>query len=386
MRTRARAAAVPDSTAFMWTLIFTAIVFLRPQDVIPPLEYLHLAEISAIAGLVSLVGGRLARRKPMMRFTPELIGVFALGAVILFTVPFSIWPGGSFSVFTQLYAKVILIYLLAVNVLDSPNRLERLTWILVLAVGYIGLRAVIDYARGVNMVAHGTRVRGSVGGIIGNPNDLALNMVVFLPFAAFFTLRAGSAMRRLTAAFCAVCMLGAIVASGSRGGFLGFLAMVLVLAVVSVRRHPGLVLGSAFAAMCAMPLLPGTYWHRIASITDSSKDDFGSEEARKELFTESFDAFVQHPLTGVGAGNFKDWNPDKRVQAWHESHNVWLQVAAELGIFGLAALMFLVGRSLLAVLQTRALLARMRRPARRQKSPPPDLPEEIGRASCRERV
>ena len=354
------AKAEPATAEFTWTLIFTAILFLRPQDVIPPLEYLHLAEVSAICGLTALVLGRLRRgRPPIARLTPDLIGVLAFGAIILLTAPFSIWLGGSIGVFTGMYAKVILVYLLTVNVLESPDRIERITWVLVLAVGYIGFRAVLDYVRGENLVGHGTRVMGSVGGIMENPNDLALNMVSFLPLAAFSAMRPVAPIKRLFAAGAALSMLGAIVASGSRGGFLGFAAMVVVLAALAVRQRPAFVITGALVVLCALPVLPASYWRRIESITDSSKDDFQSEDSRRRLFSESFDAFVQNPLTGVGAGEFKDWNPEKRVEAWHESHNVWLQVGAELGIFGVAVFAFLVSRAFTAVIQTRRSLRRV---------------------------
>jgi O-antigen ligase len=371
-KSSAKRTAKADNAAFFWTLLFTGILFLRPQDIVPPLAALHLAELSAIGGLTALVLGRLARRGPLTKWTPELLGVLAFGAVILATAPFSIWLGGSVGVFTDLYAKVILVYLLAVNVLDSSDRLDRLTWLLVLSVGYIGFRAVIDYVRGVNMVGHGTRVMGSVGGIMQNPNDLALNMVVFLPLATFSAMRPVSMIKRLVAAGCALFMLGAIVASGSRGGFLGFAAMLLVLAAFAVRQRPALVVTGALVVFCALPVLPESYWRRIESITDSSKDDFGSGDARKRLFGESFDAFLANPLTGVGAGEFKDWNPEKRVEAWHESHNVWLQVGSELGIFGLAVFGFLVARSFVAVFQTRRLLRRGR--GRKRDGPTVNLP------------
>lgn len=359
-KTRGEAPTEPRDWAFTWLLVFTAVLFLRPQDIFPPLGALHLAEMSALAGLVALVVGRLSRGQTITRMTPEFAGVIALGGLILALAPFSIWFGGTVGVFTDQYAKVILIYLLAVNVIDSPKRLERLTWVLVLAVGYVAFRAVLDYARGVNMIRGGTRVMGSVGGMLQNPNDLALAMVVFLPFAAFLVMREGPATRRLVAAFCGFCMMGAIVASGSRGGSLGFVAMLLVLAAFMARQRPGLVFAGALAVMCSLPLVPDSYWDRIASITDSSKDDVQSSQARKRLYAESFDAFLQNPLTGVGAGQFKDWNPTKRVEAWHESHNVWLQVAAEIGIGGLAIFLFLLFRAFYAVLQTRRLVARLR--------------------------
>jgi len=354
IRRRRGQTAEPRDWALTWTLLFTAVLFLRPQDILPPLEALHLAELTAIAGLVSLFLGRLRRGLAPSRLTPDLVGVIALGAVILITAPFSVWMGGSLHVFTELYAKVILAYLLMVNVIWSPRRLERLTWVLVLVVGYVGFRAIIDYVRGANLVGHGTRVQGSVGGIMGNPNDLALNMVAFLPLAAFVVLRREvPTVRRCLAALCAFFMVGAIVASGSRGGFLGFVCMTLVMAAVSIRRHPGIVMGGALAVFLALPLLPASYWHRIDSIADESKDDFGSAQTRRTLLAESLRAFEENPVTGVGAGEFKDWDPEGRDQAWHEAHNVLLQVAAELGIAGLAVFVFLIGRAFSAVLQTR---------------------------------
>lgn len=363
--------AEPRDWAFTWTLIFTGVLFLRPQDLIPPLEALHLAELSAMAGLIALITGRLARRQTLTRMTPEFAGVLALGAVILATAPFSIWFGGAVSVFTDLYLKVALVYLLAVNVIVSPKRVERLTWLLVLAIGYIGFRAVLDYVRGVNLIARGSRVQGAVGGLMQNPNDLALHMVVFMPLAAFVALRSGPPIKRLIAAGAAFAMMGAVVASGSRGGFIGLMVMLLVLAVFAARQRPAMVFAGALVVLCALPVLPSSYWRRVSSITDPSKDDYQSSEARKRLFGEAFDAFVENPITGVGAGQFKDYKPEKRVEAWHETHNIWLQVASELGIFGLGVFTFLMVRAFSGVWQTRRLLARVRAAAAAAKRPSP---------------
>jgi len=187
---------------------------------------------------------------------------------------------------------------------------------------------------------------------------MALNMVSFLPLAALVAMHNRSVFKRLVAALAALFMLGAIVASGSRGGFLGFGAMILVLAAYSVKKHPMFVMGGVLVVICALPLAPSSYWQRIASITDESKDDVQSSQARKALMGQSFDAFMENPLTGVGAGCFKDWNPKDRAEAWHEAHNVWLQVAAELGILGFAVFFFLVMRAFLSVFQTRRQLRR----------------------------
>jgi O-antigen ligase len=343
--------------AFTGLMAFTALLFFRPQDHIPALNALHLAELSALVALAAMIAGRLGRGLAPTRITPELAGIGAFAAIILMTAPFSVWPGGSVATFTDLYLKVLLIFVLMLNTLRTPKRVEQFTWLIVAATGYIAFRATFDYARGINLIENG-RVQGAIGGMFRNPNDLALNMVAVLPLAAAFALWGKSLFRRLAAAACGLLMAAAIVASHSRSGAVGLAAMVLFLGAVFVRRRPGLVLAGVLAAALALPFAPDSYWNRISSITDGSQDDTGSREARKTLLRESLAAFLAHPLTGVGAGQFKNYKPEGRQEAWRESHNVLLQVAAELGLFGVAVFAFLIVRGALASRQARRLLRR----------------------------
>ena len=343
--------------AYTGLLAFTALLFFRPQDQLPVLNPLHLAELSALVALAAMVFGRVGRGLTVTRITPELIAVVGLGALILATAPFSIWMGGAVHTFTDIYVKIILIFVLMLNTLTTPKRIDRFLWLIVIASGYIGFRAVFDYARGINLVENG-RVQGAVGGMFKNPNDLALNMVAVVPFAALFVMRSVGVIRRLVAAGCAVMMLGAVVASQSRSGTIGLGVMMLFLGAPIVRRRPGIAVAGVLALVLALPLMPSSYWHRLSSITDQSQDETGSREARRILLMESFRAFLEHPLTGVGAGQFKNYDPEDRQEAWRESHNIVLQVAAELGVFGLVLLFFMIGRAAFAGRYTRRLLRR----------------------------
>jgi putative inorganic carbon (HCO3(-)) transporter len=355
----ARAGAERRDWAFIGLLAFTAVLYFRPQDQFPPLGMLRLAELAALIGLAGLVFGRLGRNLPITRVTPELVGVAALGMLILALAPMSIWMGGAVATFTDLYVKVMLIFLLMVNTLTTPKRIEQFTWLIVLAGGYISFRAVFDYVRGMNLIENG-RVQGAVGGMFQNPNDLALNLVAMLPLAVALALVARSTFRRMAAIGAAALMVGAIVATHSRSGSVGLGVMIVVLALVLIQRRPRLVLAGALALLLALPLTPASYWDRLASIADESQDDTGSREARSILMREAWAAFLAHPLTGVGAGQFKNYAPDGREEAWRETHNVLLQVAAELGIVGLALFSFLIVRGMLARRQTSRLLHRAR--------------------------
>ena len=64
-------------------------------------------------------------------------------------------------------------------------------------------------------------------------------------------------------------------------------------------------------------------------------------------------------------GQFKNYDPEHREQPWRESHDIVLQVAAELGILGLGTLLFLIARAGMARFQIQRLLRRARGGGRR---------------------
>src|ERR1051325_3507177 len=225
---------------YLWMLAFTAILFFRPQDQIPGLEALHLAELTAIAGLAAMAVRRLSSGQTIAKINAEVVGVLALGGVIVLTIPFSIWPGGSTHVFSDIYVKIILIFALMMSTLTSPRRLRQMTWIMIVASAYIAARGVVDYLRGVNLV-EGDRLRGAVGGMFQNPNDLALNLVTFLAPTLFIVIHDRRPSRRILAAGFAAIMLAAIVCTKSRSGFLGLLVMGLVVAYYAIRVRPGVI-------------------------------------------------------------------------------------------------------------------------------------------------
>ena len=351
-RTAAAAASRPD-WAWRGLLGFTAVLFIRPQEQFPQLASLHLAEMFAIVGILGMVIGRAARGQTIVRLTPEVIGVCAFGAAMLASMPTSFWPGGSVGVFLDIYVKLLLIFVLLAATLDRPERLDQLTFLVVVFSGYIALRAVVDGMRGTNLV-EGGRVAGSVRGIFGNPNDLALNMVVFLPFALvwFFRERA-PLLRRGIAGVCALLMLATIVFTRSRGGALGLAAMVMVLALGSLRLKPAIAAATLAAVILAAPLAPSSFWERMESIADAQKDATGSRQARLDLMKEAWTVFIDHPIVGIGLGQFVNYDPTGRREAWNVTHNALLQVATELGVVGLAPFVFLIASGARAALETR---------------------------------
>jgi len=355
--------AEPRDWGYAGLIAFTAVLLLRPQDRLPGLGSVHIAEICALIGIAPMILHRLARRQPVFRTTPETVGLMGFAAVILAIVPFSIWPGGSVEVLTD-YLKIVIVFILMMNTLTTPKRLEQITWLIIVSCGYIAAYAVLDYMRGTNLV-EGDRVTGSVDGWFGNPNDLALNMVTFMPAALMVALtRRHSVVRRLIAAIVAILMLTAIVFTKSRGGALGLVAMLVAMIFLGRRIRRGFASMALGAVLVTTPFMPASFWSRMASIFDEKQDAIeytGSREARRILLEEGMNAFWQYPLTGVGPGQFKNYNPQGRRERWRETHNALVQVAAETGLFGTIAFSFLIVCGATAAAKTRRLLAKPRR-------------------------
>jgi O-antigen ligase len=337
---------------YLWMIAFTAVLFFRPQDHFAALSPVHLAELTAIAGLVAMAARRMAAGQPIARINPEVVGVLALGAVILFTTPFSFWPSGSLALFSDVYVKIILIFALMVSTITTPKRLSQMTWLIIVICGYLSVRGLYDYMRGVNLM-EGDRLRGAVGGFMENPNDLAMNLIVFMAPALLIVFQDNRLLRRLTAAGIVLVMAMAIVLTKSRAGFLGIGAMGLVVVYYAIRERPGVVFALIFAALIATPMMPESFWDRMSSITNPDEDQTGSRQQRIQLYRQGLQVFSENPLTGIGAGQFVNYDGEMMLARWRVTHNVWLQVAAELGIFGLCTFAFLAWRAFTACFAAR---------------------------------
>jgi len=358
------AADMRDRVAYRALLAFTLVLFVRPQDTIPILDPLHLAEVFGTFGILALVIGRLNRGVPIAKMTLELGAVLAFAGVMLATAPFSIWPGGAVSIVTDLFSKVIVVFVLITNTLTTRARFERFVNVVVLSCCYVAVKVVLDYGAGLNTVEDG-RAQGA-GGLFGNPNDMALNLVAFLPFAVILLLGRSQSMLRAALAIGTPAIVGAIIFSRSRGGMLGLVGMLLVLLFQLRRVRPSVAMTVMAVSLITIPLLPSSFTERMSSIVHPEEDPTGSREARKRLLREAWQAYLDNPVYGLGAGQFHNYNPSGREETWREAHNAWLQVASEMGTGGVLVFAVIVGSGFVAGVQASRALRRARRTLKRR--------------------
>jgi O-antigen ligase len=99
------------------------------------------------------------------------------------------------------------------------------------------------------------------------------------------------------------------------------------------RRIIGAALGLGLLVAVAVGL-QGGYGTRIKSILNPDLDETRSSDARQELLIRSIELAEEHPLLGVGPGQFEEYSGN-----WHVAHNSYTEFAAEAGL--LAAILFI---------------------------------------------
>src|SRR5215510_2578689 len=268
--------------AFAGVYLFTLMLYARPNDLAPALGDFPLVKIVAIGALLIYIGSKTSAGERLSVWTLEMTMLMVIAALGLLLTPTAASREDSIDTLTDPYLKTVIIFILMVNLIDTRQRLFSLWKLVVVCGATLGVGAIRSYMNG-EFAMKGVRIEGLVGGIFGNPNDLATALDLLLPFAVVLT-GAGKGLWRLFYLVCAAILAVGVLVTFSRGGFLGLIATgaVLLWRLGRGRRlktmlAAGLICGILFAVM------PGGYSARMATIFDNEQDKTGSAQQRREL-------------------------------------------------------------------------------------------------------
>ena len=342
-----------DSMArpFWAMMAFTCILLVAPQTFIPGLSALRVALLAVVVAVASYVHHQVSRGRPLTIWPREMKLTLWLVAWALVTIPFSMWAGGSWAVLTDLYLKTLVIFWLLMNTVMTPARLRQVAWGLSIMTVPAALSAVKNYTSGVYMQYGAGRIRGyDAGPMTGNPNDLALTLNLVLPLTVALLFITKRPLWRVVLIAIIVLDLTAIVLTFSRGGFLTLaLSAGIVLWRITRRVGPKYAFAAAGLLLLLAPLVPSSYYARLATITDVEADATNSAEVRQEDIVVALGYIARHPVIGSGIGNNELAMNEARGARWAAVHNAYLQVGMELGLPGVILYVLVVVGTLKAV-------------------------------------
>jgi putative inorganic carbon (HCO3(-)) transporter len=336
----------------LWLLVLTLplpAVYSSDTARLPPI--LFMTALAVFGWFLS----RARDRRPLLALPEALAPILALLAAVLLASAFAdqIVPAFRETVNFILFAGL---FAMAVDVFASDRRHvdEFATWIAVAAAG-AGIAAGLEAAGffpGRFFLA-GTGFNRAAGGF-GWPNELAMFLAISAPWLVYRARVAESATAKLLA-LSALAALGiGLAATFSRGSWLAVLLSPTVLLLVGERRFVvryWTVL--LLAALVADVATGGALSTRILS---TAQDALVVQ--RLLLTGAGLLMFQSSPIVGVGPGGFGDalqrFGP--QVSGLFDfvgsAQNGYVHVAAEMGVFGLLAFLYLIASTWLVLLRS----------------------------------
>jgi O-antigen ligase len=208
-------------------------------------------------------------------------------------------------------------------------------------------------------IHHTFDVSGRAGSTFGGAQGLAIFIDMLIGVSVAHLVRGPTLAYRVLAVVClAICGAGLAVAE-SRGGYMGAAMVVLIIATL-MRPRLGQTIAmlgavAVAAAVLVIALWPG--WDgTIASLVPGGRADAVID--RLTIWRTAFDVWRDHPIFGVGLGNFRDHAMQRQIdllvplgyESFH-AHNTYIELLVDTGVVGLLSYLGFLVAMLAALLR-----------------------------------
>ena len=248
------------------------------------------------------------------------------------------------------FAIAFLFLFLSINLIDRKQKLYYLIIAIIIAATLVGLYGLYQYRTGIELKEswidkeQNPDIRMRVISTFDNPNILAEYLILTIPITFALLYNTDSWLKRLLFLLCIAIQGLCILLTFSRGGWLGLFLAMLVFAIFVDRR---LLLLYVLGGIGLMILNPSAIMTRISTI--GSMED-SSNAYRIPLWRATIDMIKDFWVNGIGLGMnaFRAVYPRymrQGIVAVH-SHNIFLQMFLEAGVFGLIGFIVFIFNSI----------------------------------------
>ena len=172
-----------------------------------------------------------------------------------------------------------------------------------------------------------------------HPNSFGGTQAATLPFLGEFFFSSKKTLLRLLIAAQGIAALDVIVHTGSRTSYLAMILWILYLFFKSKSKARALIVVLCLAATAQL-VVPPEYTDRFWTIFTQKDKEGDSLGARREIISDAWEIFLTHPF-GVGVAAFPSIRAEKFGRS-QDTHNLYLEVATNLGIQGIVVFAALV--------------------------------------------
>jgi O-antigen ligase len=324
---------------FLGLVVLMTIHFLQPGELIAALAPFRIELVYATVLLLGFAIHRFSTpATPLLSNRIVVASILFLGAACL-SVPFAIWKGGALDSTIEM-AKLIALLFLVTGLIDDHGQLNKFLWLQVALLAWFTCSGLYAFLHG-QFYALGKLERAEgVSSLAGGPNQLAGLLLCLLPFLIVRIRCSKNILVSIMLIGWGGLAIATMVFTGSRIAMLGLATLALY--YIAKSRHKVRNFAACLALSCAVWFsIPEIYQQRyltVMSYAAGGKLD-PSNAYRIEIWRAGWKMFADHPIVGVGTGQFGTAfgliYSQKAHGAWMNPHNLLIQVVCELGLVGL---------------------------------------------------
>lgn len=324
----------------------------RLQDLFPSIRPFQLPTLASVGALGLYLFDRDRRRRLRHLRHPVAIYLCGILALAYLSVPFSLRQSNSLFFLTEDLNKNFLMAMVLAASVRSIQDVRRYT-----AAMLIGATIYATFVYFKVPVGQS----GRLGNIVYyDANDLGMLLVSSIPFAIYFIVSSRSVLIRILAAATIPVLLMVIIKTGSRGAFLGLIAVGIYFlfrfkSISRGWRVGAVVVGLLFFSVAGSE----RYWEMMNTLLNPQQDYNWSGESdtgRMEIWKRGIGYMLDRPLTGIGVSTFEvaegtisplaaERLARGRGVRWASAHNSFVEIGAELGVMGLLLFSLLIYRA-----------------------------------------
>ncbi|MGF1909743.1 O-antigen ligase family protein [Vibrio kasasachensis] len=322
---------------FWLVSLFVMFSFFRIHEALPVLYNLRIPLLLSLGSLSALLWHVVITKQLKPYWHPVLSWMSAFWLLAIIGIVFAANRGIAIEYFKSIYWKIMLMSLAITWLVNNPSSIKRISVLIVFSGLLVALVAISNSINGVGLV-EGTRVTigRDLGSMLGDPNDLSLVLMFPLAFSLSLMMTKSLGIARLLGLICTIAAFIAVIATQSRGGLLGCVAVLGVLGLKHIRSKTLLITIGVIAAVVLFAVA-GVSDRQSGGAAEEGLDS--SAMGRLYAWEAAFKMALDRPFTGVGLDNFYA-NYFYYSPHWdglnHAVHSTWFGVLAETGFVGLA--------------------------------------------------
>jgi O-antigen ligase len=304
-------------------MLFIIIVFVQPQEFIVSIKGLAIVDIVMVFVIAGWLLKSLAtQNKRYVKAHQNILMILFWGIIVMSTLNVA-WPTYTINIILE-WGKYIIIYFLMVNIIDTPRKLKKIIWTVVLSSMVVAGLGILQHY-GIDYTGVGIREEGRIRGIgIFDTNQLAYVLANISPFAVGLIFLTRNLFLKLNLLIILSGFYYAIYLTGSRGGLLCAAASSALIFVIFSRKFFFKALGVVAAVMIFiffMEVAP-----RMSTISSYQRDSSAMD--RLDVWGEALMTLKDYPIVGIGKNQFSKNFP-------RSAHSSYIQTVSELGLIGL---------------------------------------------------